>query len=218
MNGEEIEKKEEIIFYLEELDSTFAVIKNQLREIRMKIGRLCKENRVMLEGFKHWCHIFHVPLTVEVSPLSELALHSIRHLDVAESPNVMSTRSPNNPFIDHDSSSLLNRMLVTGANENNTNVYKSEAKKEKCGYEQHDSEEHDSRIIPFDKVLLPDIFQNEEELLQLYEFINRKKSVTLEDVINNFECVPGEKLAIFINLLCRKNFVKQKNKYLTIVD
>lgn len=63
---------------------------------------------------------------------------------------------------------------------------------------------------------IPEIFRKEKDLVNLYDYIFKNKTVSMDLVSKKFNQISNEKLDIFISLLCRKNFIKLKGGKLSI--
>lgn len=217
-----IEEDEQIIQNLEELDSTFSAIKSNLREMKAKIGRIALVNRKIVDDLQPWMKFFDTERKVEISPLSELQLHSLRFREVMESPDVMSIGAPKNPFIDTNSSDLLNKSILKdykgcAASESSNTILLNKSRFE--NYDTtivNDSEETDTALQPFSLTQIPEIFHQERDLRSIYDLVASQRTVSVDDLCRRFGDIPPEKLEIFIGLLCRKNFVRQRNNCLTI--
>jgi len=71
-------------------------------------------------------------------------------------------------------------------------------------------------LLPFNKENLPEIFQNEEDLNKIYFYVFKRGRVTIQEICREFKEIASEKLEIFIGLLCRRNFIKQREEYLVV--
>lgn len=215
-----IREDEEIIKELEDIDENFSAIKSTLRELRLKIAMVAEKNREIVEDSRPWIKFFEVQSPQNFSPFSELHLNSLKLNDHTHSPNNLNLSTPRNPFVEAESSELLNRSLCKAlkmaltpssscvvSDQNNDNLRT---------VPQIDSEDTNHDIVPFEKSLLPEIFQNEEDLAGLYNFIKKHRSVSLEHIVEHFKEISPEKLEILVSLLCRKRFVKQKDSKITV--
>jgi hypothetical protein len=220
MNLSAIEEDELIIQNLEELDCNFSSIKMTLREIKMKIEKISISSKNLLKDSEAWINFFEIEKKAEISPLSELHMNSLRYQGCADSPNIMNIQSPKNPFIETNSSELLNRSILKDlkiGSESNNEIVLNRSRFE--NYESHpiaESEDFEGELKEFKVEQLPEIFQGEKDLLDLYYFVKNKGTVSIEEIVARFIETPAEKLEIFINLLCRKNFIKQRENSLTI--
>lgn len=214
-----IEEDEQRIKLLEEIDENFSAIKATLRELRIKIGKFSEKNKEIVLNCMPWAHFFETEAKVEFSPLSELHLNSLKYKELNNSPGNLNFTTPNNPFIEAESSELLNKSIFKKINFCSTSS-STPVMFEKPGLENIDNksfpDSDDTEIRAFQTNLLPPVFQNEEDLFNLYNFIQKNGSVSLESIIENFKDISHEKLEILISLLCRKNFVKQKNSKITV--
>lgn len=221
-----IERDEEVIQILEELDSNFSAIKNTLRDIKMKVGKFSQSNRRLLSDMRPWIKFFemeqqHPP---EVSPLSDLHIANIKFRELGGSPDVMVAAVPRNPFIEQDSSDLLNKSILrdfkssTVLDSSSVAVLPHGAQHAGDAEHEHavDSEDCDGEVVPFSLSKIPEIFHREESLKELYDFIAENGRVSIEEICKRFEELQPEKLEIFVSLLCRKKFIRQKSNYLTI--
>jgi len=213
-----IREDEEIIKELEDMDENFSAIKSTLRELRLKMSMVAEKNREIVEDCRPWIKFFEVK-SQEFSPFSELQLNTPKFNDKAHSPSNLNLSSPRNPFVEAESSELLNKSLckalkmTMGSSSSYVNVDQNISNQETP---QIDSEDTNHDIIPFEKALLPEIFQNEEDLAEIYSFVEKHRSVSLEHIVEHFKDISPEKLEILISLLCRKRFVKQKNSKITV--
>lgn len=217
-----LEEDEQAIQVLEELDSHFSSIRVSLREMRMKIARISGLSKQLVEDCAPWVKFFETEVKAELSPLSELQLNSLKFREIANSPDNLNYDPPRNPFIEAESSDLLNRSILKNLKCNTTTDSSSAVVLTKGTLENYDntaaadSEDFECEIRPFDASKIPSIFQTEKDLFSLYEFVRCNRAVSVELIARNFTETPPEKLEIFISLLCRKQFVKQKNGKLTI--
>lgn len=218
-----IAEDEQIIELLEEIDENFSAIKTTLRDLKIKFGKIAGKSKEIVDDCKPWINFFDVQTKSVFSPLSDLQLNSLGYTQIAQSPDNLKYASPKNPFIEMESSELLNKSLFKDIKtdshsfsstpicidkENNTGNQKTTR--------QCDSEDTEYDIKPFEKELLPEIFQEERDLIDLYNFIVSKGSVSVENILEKFSEVQPEKLEILISFLCRKRFVKQKNARITV--
>lgn len=217
-----LENEELIIQTLEELDSTYSKIRNNLRTMKMKIATIEAGSRRMLGDCAPWINFFEINPKPETSPLSELHLNSLKFKECTESPDVMSISVPKNPFMDLNSSELLNKSIIKGYKSLITSDSSNSIAINKSRYETYEStvhaesEETGSCLFSFDESQIPQIFQQEQHLKALYRFIQERRTVSLEDICRKFEELETDKLKIFISLLCRKNFIRQNGDNLTI--
>ncbi|ELA42879.1 uncharacterized protein VICG_00194 [Vittaforma corneae ATCC 50505] len=217
-----IKEDEEIIQVLEEIDENFSAVKNTLRELRLKIGRVGERSREVVEDCQPWVRFFEVQTKQEFSPFSDLHLNSLKYKEVVQSPDNLSYSSPKNPFVEIESSELLNKSLfkelkLNLATSSSVSCINAGSNIENPkNMQNNDSEDTDYDIRPFEKSLLPEIFQDESDLIELYDFIKKHRSVSLEHIVDNFRSIPPEKLEILISVLCRKRFVKHKNSKISI--
>lgn len=214
-----IEEDEQIIKLLEDIDENFSSIKATLRDLKIKISKFSIKNKEIVMNCSPWINFFEAETKVEFSPLSELHLNSLKFKEINNSPNNLNFTTPNNPFIEAESSELLNKSIFKRINYCSTSS-STPILLDKPGLENSDNKcNHDSdetEIKPFQLNLLPPIFQKETDLLDLYNFIQKHRSVSLESIIENFKDISHEKLKILVSLLCRKNFVRQKDSKITI--
>lgn len=217
-----LEEDEQAIQMLEELDSNFSSIRVLLREMRMKIARIAGLSKQLVKDCAPWIKFFETESKAELSPLSELHLNSLKFKEIANSPDNLSYVPPKNPFLEAESSDLLNKSIFKNLKCNTTTESSSAIVLAKNSFENYentaaaDSEDIECEVKPFDASQIPSIFQAERDLFSLYEFVKSNRIVTVEAVLRNFTETPPEKLEIFISLLCRKQFVKQKNGKLTV--
>lgn len=217
-----IREDEEIIQVLEEIDENFSAVKSTLRELRLKIGKMAERSREIAEDCKPWAKFFEVRPKQEFSPFSDLHLNSLRYKEVVQSPDNLNYSSPKNPFVEVESSELLNKSLSKdlklnlAASSSGSCIGVGSNVENPKNTQSNDSEDTDYGLRPFEKALLPEIFQNEPSLAELYGFIEKHRSVSLEHIVSSFGDIPPEKLEILISVLCRKRFVRHKNSKITI--
>lgn len=214
-----IKENEEIIQVLEEIDENFSAIKTTLRELRLKIGKMAEKNKEIVEDCKPWIKFFDVHNNPEFSPFSDLHLASLKYKEISQSPNNLSSSTPKNPFVEIESSELLNRSIfkdLKASSSHNLSLESINITNEKENIPNNDSDETDHGLKPFEKSQLPEIFQNETDLDELYFFIQKNRSVSLEDITDHFKNISPEKLEILISILCRKRFVKIINSKITV--
>lgn len=217
-----IKEDEEMIQLLEEIDENFSGIKSALRELRIKMGRVHEKSKEISDDCKPWIVFFEMQQKQEFSPLSDLHLNSLNYRDTTQSPDNLNLSSPKNPFVEAASSDLLNKSLSKDLRLNLTALSSTSYVNTCMGLGNQtkarldESEDTDYEIVPFDKLSLPDLFQNEDDLINLYEFIRENQIVSLERIANHFKNVASEKLEIFISFLCRKRFVKQRHSNISI--
>lgn len=209
-----IREDEEIIKELEDMDENFSAIKCTLRELRLKIARIAQKNKEIVDDCKPWIKFFDVKSQQNFSPFSELQLNSLKFNDASHSPNNLNLSSPRNPFVEVESSELLNKSLckvlkISMASSSSCTNTDQNVGNQKDPHSDSEDTMHD--IVPFERDQLPEIFQNESDLIGLYNFIQEQGTVTLESVIERFRDIPAEKLEILMSFLCRKRFVKQKD-------
>lgn len=214
-----IEEDEQVIKLLEEIDESFSAIKTTLRELRIKVSKLSEKNKDIVSSCTPWINFFEAENKIEFSPLSELHLNSLKYRDVNNSPLNLNYAAPKNPFIEAESSELLNKATLKNihccSGSSSTQVFIEKQSPGNSSIKSSpDSDENE--IIPFQVDLLPAVFQKETDLFNLYNFIQKNRSVSVESIISNFKEISHEKLEILVSLLCRKNFVKQKNSRITI--
>lgn len=213
-----LEEDEQIIQLLEEIDSNYSSIRVLLRDMRVKIGRLSVQNKQVISDCEPWIKFFESGFRNEHSPISELQFSSSKFKELENSPNLLNYSAPKNPFVEIETSELFNKSLLKSLKSSVTNESSlaHEATPSKVNVTVCDSEENDLQIRNFDIKEIPSIFQNEKDLFDLFKFIQSNRSVALEIVSKSFDFLPPEKLDIFISLLCRKQFIKQKNGKLSV--
>lgn len=74
----------------------------------------------------------------------------------------------------------------------------------------------DTGIFEFDIALLPPVFQKEEEVVQIYEFIKQNKCVDLSAVLEALGSENRSRAVVFVDLLVKKRFVRMRNNILSI--
>ncbi len=216
-----IEEEEQIIQNLEELDSTFSLIKGNLRRLKKKIDNISEVNKRLTNDLKPWINFFESKKNIEASQLSETQLSSARYTDTNCTPDIMGVKMPKNPFIEQNSSDLLNKPIVKNypfTESSSTLGNKSKLEEDEDTVPMLDSEENNSSLSSFSYSKIPEIFHQEKDVEKIYEFIAKNKSVSIDDICKKFTDLQPEKLEIFINLLCRKKFIKPKKNFLTIEE
>ena len=166
-----IKENEETIQVLEEIDENFSAIKTTLRELRLKIGKMAEKNKEIVEDCRPWIKFFDVQTKQEFSPFSDLHLASLKYKEISQSPNHLGLNSPKNPFVEVESSELLNRSIFKDFKASSTdnssvsyiNIVSNGDEKENAMH--NDSDETDNCLRAFDRSLLPEIFR--EELISL---------------------------------------------------
>jgi len=216
-----LEEDEQIIQLLEEIDSNYSSVRVLLRDMRVKIGRLSVQNKQVINDCEPWIKFFESGFRNGHSPISELHFSSSKFKELENSPNLLNYSAPKNPFVEIETSELFNKSLLKSfkssvTSESSISSLVHEATPSKANVTVCDSEENDLQIRNFDIKEIPSIFQNEKGLFDLFKFIQSNRSVALEIVSKSFDFLPPEKLDIFISLLCRKQFIKQKNGKLTV--
>lgn len=217
-----IEEDEQTIKLLEEIDENFSILKSTLKELRMKIGKMAEKNKSIVEDCKPWIKFFEIQTKEDFSPFSDLHLNSLKYNEIYKSPENLNNTVPKNPFVEQESSELLNRSILknlkinTGSFSSTPIIHSISGVEAQNNTVCNDSEDIDSEIRPFEKELLPEIFQNEADLIKLYEFIQLKRTVTIENICNQFKDIPVEKIEILVSVLLRKQFVRQKKHDITV--
>lgn len=219
-----IEETELTILLLEEIDSNFSSIRLSLRSMKMKIAKLLEQRKQMISNCSPWLKFFESEIKTEFSPFSELQISSFRK-DIENSPDTFNYGPPKNPFIELESSDLLNKSTIKNIGKS---IISEESSinnlcKTECDIDftianttANLSEEQSETLRIFNINEIPEIFRQEKDLIDLYEYIYKYKTVNLEIIFKRFNQIPVEKLEIFISLLCRKNFIRQKNGKLII--
>lgn len=235
MSLNSIEEDEQIIHNLEELDSTFSSIRNNLREMKSKVLKISYSSRELATYLAPWTRFFEDTTKNQVSPLSDLHLNSLHFTGqlnnnfkenmsiITNSPNIMNVCSPRNPFKETNSSDLLTKSIlkdfkssgILATDSSNTIILNKSQFGNYDTVVNCDSDENEHNLSTFSFSKVPDVFSQEEQLKTLYDFINTKKSVTVADICKEFEETSPEKLEIFIDLLLRKRFVRIVNNCLT---
>ncbi|KAM0681715.1 hypothetical protein GINT2_000229 [Glugoides intestinalis] len=222
MSYSSIAEDEQIIELLEEIDENFSAIKTTLRDLKIKFGNVAGKNREIVDDCKPWINFFEVQTKSAFSPLSDLQLNSLGYTQLAQSPDNLKYSSPKNPFVEMESSELLNKCIFKDIKTDSpsfsstTLCIDKENSENPKAKEQCDSEDTEYDIKPFERELIPEIFQEEHDLIDLYNFILSRGSVSVENILEKFSEVQPEKLEILISFLCRKRFVKQKNASITV--
>lgn len=217
-----IEEDEQIIKLLEEIDENFSILKSTLKDLRMKIGKMSENSKSIVEDCRPWTKFFEMQTKEDFSPFSDLHLNSLKYNEIYKSPENLNNTAPKNPFVEQESSELLNRSIMknlkinTGSLSSTPIIHAVNESESQNNTICNDSEEADHEIIPFEKDLLPEIFQNEDDLVKLYEFIQSRRTVTLSDISNQLKDTPLEKIEILVSVLARKRFVRIKRDKITI--
>ncbi|KAF9761831.1 hypothetical protein NGRA_2390 [Nosema granulosis] len=205
-----IEDEEQIVNYLEDIDSTFSSINRRLKEILAKICEMKKVNTKVIKDFEPIMKMFNVKKTDSVS-FKE---------DEEELPNqenssiIFKTSSPKNPFMDTVSSELINKTIMQKAEAKESSSTIDEYKYTCSFYEDSSS----SELKDFDISKIPTLFQNEEHLRDVYNFIKQRGSVSFEELIERFENVDCEKVVIYLDVLRNKKFIKRRENIFFVVE
>lgn len=197
-----IEQDEEIIKNLEELDTTFSRINKVLRSLKNKVEAIEETNRAIIR---------------DCSPLREFfALGDAQRLGLEEDaagsevPNTVDTQSflkhssPMNPFRRRDGVST----EVSRSPPNDISSIAEETAKA--------SDSMVSELVEFDQDLLPEGFRDIEEVQMIYYFVEKRRSVSLDEIYVRFGNVSRELMDIFLDVLIRKNFVRLSNRNLVV--
>lgn len=184
-----IEANEQTILYLEQLDNNFSLINRTLKDIQAKINNIYRINSKVVNDYKPLINFFSLKVELNEKPkFSE---------NILNSSIIMKSSSPKDPFADtsiaEKSSSLVD----------NIKVYSD------CCFDDSMS----SDIVDFDIRKIPELFKNEENLYNVYNYINEHKKVTFENLVEHFYIIEFDKLTIYLNLLKNKNFIKKKGNF-----
>lgn len=215
-----LEETEIIIRLLEDIDSNFSSIRANLREMKSKISRLSKKQKLLVKNVSPWINFFEIESKKEFSPLSEMNLTSLNFREIVDSPVALRIDIPKNPFTEAGSSEILKKSILKyqpkdSTHNSNFNEMLKPVNSLDNANETINLSETENEIKPFNISDLPRIFQDEDDIASIYNFIAEKGIISKEKVLERFNNLPNEKLDIFIRLLCRKNFVKQTNGMLT---
>lgn len=197
-----IEKDEEIIKSLEELDSTFSQINRVLKHLREKVEAVEERNRVLIQDCAPLRGFFGLGATRSLG-LGE-------GLPVSEAPNTVDTQSflrpssPVNPFYKRGA------VPSEGERTHPTDVSSVAEETAKA------SDSIVSELLDFDQELLPEGFKDIEEVRMIYYFVERRRSVSLDEVYERFGNVSRELMDIFLDVLIRKNFVRLSDQNLVV--
>lgn len=194
-----IKKDEEIISALEQLDSTFSQINRVLKQIKRKVNEMEESNRALIEDCDPWCRFF--------------GLERTEATETAETPQQLATdtqsflkhSSPVNPFCKgHSGKADANAERENGASETfiDGSVQASDTMV--------------SDLVDFDQELLPDGFREIDEIRMIYYFIEKRRTVSVEEVYERFSSVSRELMDILLDVLIRKNFVRLEENRLSV--
>ncbi|EOB14602.1 hypothetical protein NBO_22g0004, partial [Nosema bombycis CQ1] len=103
---------------------------------------------------------------------------------------------------------------IPGASIEVESVKVSSSLVEDCKYSEANLIYEDSsstELREFNIELIPELFRNEEHLMNVYNFIKSRESVQFEELIETFGDVDSEKVVIYLDLLKNKKFIKRKN-------
>lgn len=214
-----LQEDEEIIQLLEEIDSNFSEIRLHARELKMKIAVFAGKTKQIAENCNGWMRFFETEKNIDFSPFSDLHLSSLKTKELENSPNNLNYTAPKNPFLELETSELLNRSVIKHLKENVSSEILIPDEQEKLNDIKDEtffeSDEKENIFKPFNLKDFPAIFQKEQDLTELYKFIELKKCVTFDQIASHFKDISTEKLQIFITLLTRKKYIKSKNQIIT---
>lgn len=184
-----IEENEQTIFYLEQLDNNFTIINRTLKEIEAKINNIYEINLKVVQDYKPLINFFSVK--------KEDKIESNFKENLFNSSIIMKSSSPKDPFTDTSVSEKSSSLV------DNIKIYSD------CCFDESMS----SEIVDFDIKKIPEIFKNEENLFNVYNYIDRHKNVSFENLVEKFNMIEFDKLTIYLNLLKNKNFIKKKENF-----
>jgi hypothetical protein len=200
-----IEEDEQIVNYIEDIDATFSSINRRLKEILMKVYEIKKVNTKVIQDFEPLMKMFNINKT------ENIFVEDLNFPQIENSSLILKTSSPKNPFVDGTSSELINKTMLNTTVES---VKVSSSLVEDCKYSEANLIYEDSsstELREFNIELIPELFRNEEHLMNVYNFIKSRKSVQFEELIETFGDVDSEKVVIYLDLLKNKKFIKRKN-------
>ncbi|KAL0265589.1 UNVERIFIED_CONTAM: hypothetical protein PYX00_011302 [Menopon gallinae] len=194
-----IKKDEEIISALEQLDSTFSQINRVLKQIKRKVDVVEESNRALIKDCDPWCRFFGLekPETADTleTPL-QLA---------TDTQSFLKHSSPVNPFCRERSGQA---SAAAAGNGGAVDAFAD-------GSTQA-SDTMVSDLVDFDQALLPEGFQEISEIKMIYYFIEKRRTVPVEEVYERFSCVSRELMEILLDVLIRKNFVRLEENRLSV--
>ncbi|WUR02304.1 uncharacterized protein VNE69_01242 [Vairimorpha necatrix] len=184
-----IEEEEKIVFYLEELDNNFSKINRTLKEIEDKISKIYKINTKVVSDYQ---------------PL--MTMFENKSYDQEENQNttiIMKSNSPKNPFT-NDKSEIFDKSQVSEKDSSST------IEDPKIYSDSYVDESSNEEINEFDIEKIPDIFKDEEDFFELYNFILRSQRTKFEEIIDAFCNVDYDKICVYLDVLRNKKFIKKK--------
>lgn len=194
-----IEKDEEIINSLEELDSTFSQINKVLRMLRTKVEAMEATNKSLIKGCDTWCNFFGVKRSHEQGIVNDQHVQDAHNS--FETQSVLKPSSPVNPFHRRDEVSdekYLPTEMTFG--EDNSWINDTVA----------------SDLIDFSQQLLPEGFKEIDEIRMIYYFVQQRGAVVIDDVYERFRDISRELMNIFLDVLIRKNFIRWSENKLIV--
>jgi hypothetical protein len=193
-----IEKDEEIINSLEELDSTFSQINKVLRLLRCKVEAVEAANKSLIRGCNTWCNFFGIK-KAQKDTTAEHHAQDAHHS--FETQSVLKPSSPVNPFHRRDEASdekLLPTEMTFG--DDNSWINDTEA----------------SELVDFSQQLLPEGFKEIDEIKMIYYFVQQHGAVAVDEVYERFSDISRELMNIFLDMLIRKNFIRWSENKLIV--
>lgn len=235
---ENIEEEEEIIQYLEMIDDRFSMIKTVCREIKNKVKNLGTTNKKMVENCQSWINFFSSENSQKKNSLKSQTMENTEPNNPFEDQSWDHTLKDRIDPLNPSSSTTINLSKLnfsqfdTTVNSTVENLtlkdLPDDLSKRICFEDtsssliqpQENSETPFVNDESFTKEFIfseiPEIFQKEEILPKLYEFIKNSKNVTYNEIYKKFDDASKEKIDILINFLVRRFIVKKRNGVLSV--
>lgn len=194
-----IKKDEEIISALEQLDSTFSQINRVLKQIKRKVDKMEESNRALIGDCDPWCRFF--------------GLERTEAAETAETPQQLATDTQS--FLKH--SSPVNPFCKGRGSRADAGAERESGTLET--YADGSLQASDTMVtdlVDFDQELLPDGFREIDEIRMIYYFIEKRRTVSVEEVYERFGSVSRELMDILLDVLIRKNFVRLEGSSLSV--
>lgn len=194
-----IKKDEEIISALEQLDSTYSQINRVLKQIKRKVDEMEESNRALIGDCHPWCRFF--------------GLEGAEAAETAETQEQLATDTQS--FLKH--SSPVNPFCRGRGSKADANVEKGNGTSETfADGSMQASDTMVSELVDFDQELLPDGFREIDEVRMIYHFIEKRRTVSVEEVYERFSSVSRELMDILLDVLIRKSFVRLEENRLSV--
>lgn len=198
---------ENIILYLEEIDTTFSKINRITRDIKSKLEIINSNNKETVQNLKPWIKFF-----------------DLENKQILENKNLNSTNNiilttNNNPV---KKTEIKFNFEKNTSNKNHTNLFidtdmrYKDITSEDVLDELPSNDSEDSELISFDINLLPCVFQNENEIVRIYEYIKNGAGIQVDIVYSFLGVEWKDKVKIFVELLVKKKFVRMRNGILSV--